>query len=466
MAERKIPTVYDKALELNLDRSVYGTFAEIGAGQEVAHFFFRVGAASGTIAKTMSAYDMKFSDEVYGPADRYVSRKRLMQMLDHEYEILIERLGAERGESTAFFAFANTVRARGYQDTGECHGWMGLRFQVAPGSEPQDILLHLRMLDALQVDQQEAIGIVGVNLVYAAFRYPRDLERFTESLVDNLGPSRIEIDLLKFEGGIFAGVDNRLSALQLVQSGLTDAAMFDRTGEVLQPAEQLYKKPILLLRGSFNPVTKVNLDMLASATRRFGTTLDEPDEPFVEIMEMTMRNLLREDGQVDKRDFLRRADSLQALGKTVLISKFARFHRLGAYLSRYTKRPIGIILGVLLLEELFVERWYEDLEGGILESFGRLFKNRLKLYVYPGYGAAASDLRTLDSAFIAPHLRHLFLYLTENRFIEPLVACDNDAIRFNSQDVRRMIDMDDDRWHGFVPDEVIPFYQPSTRQVG
>jgi len=457
-----IPSTYEKAFGLNLNRSIYGTFAEIGAGQETGNWFFRVGASSGTIAKTMSAYDMTFSDEVYGPCGRYVSRARLGQMLDHEYDILVERLAAARGTDTTFFAFANTVRARGYQDTGECHGWAGIRFQACPGGETTEILMHVRMLDEKNADQQEALGIVGVNLVYGAFHYRDDLPTFVGSLTDNLEGNRIEVDMLKFEGAGCGEIDNRLCALQLVESGLASAALFNKEGEVLQPAEQFYKKPILLLRGSFDPVTHVHLDMLESARKPFVGRLDgDGDSGYEEIMEISMRNLLRSDGRIDHADFIRRADSLRTLGKAVLISDFARFHRAGAYLSRYTNQPVGIILGLPLLEQLFEEKWYTDLDGGILESFGRLFKHKIRLYVYPIIDADSGKLRSAEDTTIAPHLKHLFQHLFENRFIESLNGCNKNVAHQSSRDVAKMIGEDDPAWKNLVPKEVAKFYDPT-----
>ncbi len=213
MSNTSALSTYEKALALNLDEEIYGTFAEIGAGQEVANWFFRASGTAGTVAKTISAYDMTMSDAIYGGAQRYVSRQRLAAMLDHEFGILRERLGPKRGGHTVFFSFCNTVRARGYQDSGECHGWLGIRLQLRPGGEPNDIMLHVRLLDEENVDQMEAIGILGVNLIYAAF-YQRDsLETFVKALVDHLPGGRVEVDMLKYFGPDFAFVDNRLCSL-------------------------------------------------------------------------------------------------------------------------------------------------------------------------------------------------------------------------------------------------------------
>ncbi|MGB0344930.1 MAG: TonB-dependent receptor, partial [Coraliomargarita sp.] len=259
-SKKNTQTTYDKALALNLDAPIYGVFAEIGAGQETANYFFRVSASAGTVAKTISAYDMTMSDVLYGKAKRYVSQERLHSMLEYEYQLLEKRLGPQRGENTTFFSFCNTVRARGYQDNDECHGWIGVRFQLKPETEPVEIVLHLRLLDETNSEQMDVLGKVGVNLIYAAFYHRDSLEDFVASLADNLTPGTMEIDMLRFSGEGFRYVDNRLCALQLVQTGLTDAAMFDKNGEVVQAADALHRRPILLLRGSFNPVLKLHLD--------------------------------------------------------------------------------------------------------------------------------------------------------------------------------------------------------------
>src|SRR6266487_565610 len=328
----------EKALHINLDSAKYGTFAEIGAGQEVARRFFRVGGAAGTIAKTMSAYDMTFSDAIYGPADRYVSRVRLQTMLDHEYALLVERLDRKLGGEKTFFVFADTVAARSFKQHNESHGWLGVRFQSEKGGPPSQIIIHVRLLDEANVKQQEALGVIGVNLLDGAF-YHQEPEKLISSLQENLAPGRIEVDMIKFSGPAYQGVDNRLMSLQLVSKGLTSAVMFTADGETVQPAEVFHKKAILVERGSFRPVTYATNDMLDGARRVFLTHCDSSEEEVVVLMEMTLENLLA-DGQVDHADFLARVDILRALGRTVLISKFGEYYRLAAYLSRYTDKMI------------------------------------------------------------------------------------------------------------------------------
>src|ERR1700732_2776314 len=423
-------TTNRKALTINLDEAKYGTFAEIGAGQEVARQFFQAGGAAGTIAKSISAYDMKFSDEIYGKAARYVSKERLAKMLEHEYDLLIQRLKEVRGDRSTFFVFADTVAARNFKGTNECHGWMGVRFQAEPGSASSDAILHVRMWDKENILQQQALAIIGVNLIYGAFYYLNDQDKFIQSLADNLSLERIEVDMVNFAGALFETVDNRLMSLKLAEYGLTNAVMFGPQGEVLQPSEVLHKKAILVERGSFRPVTLVNEDMIRCALAQF---LQEPVLQGVDIlvlMEITMHNLLAS-GNIDHEDFLARVDTLAAIGNYVLISNYREFFRLTSYFRRYTKEMIGVAMGINNLLEIFNEKYYDHLEGGILESFGRLFRNAVKLYIYPmrqeayrhylrtgqralAHGAgpahafAGGVLINARNAQVAGHLRHLY----------------------------------------------------------
>ena len=446
------PTTYDKALELNLDPLVYGTFAEIGAGQETANCFFRASGSAGLVAKTISAYDMTMSDAIYGRTERYVSAARLESMLDHEYEILLERLAPKRGRESTFFSFCNTVRARGWKDQGECHGWLGLRFQMKPGDPPSDIILHVRLLDIRSTDQMDALGIVGVNLIHSAFRHRGHLKKFVESLLDNLAPGRVEVDLLKFTGHGYGFFDNRLCALQLVESGLTDATMFLPDGEVVQPAEALYGKPVLLLRGSFAPVMKVHLEMLEQARQGFGQSLDDKDRfSAIELCEMSMQNLLH-GRSVDPADFLDRADALQALGKTVLLSRCAEFHRLTAFLHRYTKKPIGIVLSIGLLNELFKSKWSENLAGGLLESFGRLFKQGVTLYVFPWKNRRSGERVTAENFRAPDDCTHLYQHFIVNHRILGIPCTDEQLLTSTARDVCEMIHAGESRWQQLVPE--------------
>src|ERR1700677_1371586 len=444
---------HEKAVQINLDRRFYGTFAEIGAGQEVARWFFRVGGASGTLAKTISAYDMAFSDAIYGKGERYVSRPRLQNMLDYEFALLIERLHAKRGADTSFFVFADTVSARNYLGTNECHGWMGIKFQLQPMAEPSEIIIHVNMLDKENLQQQEALGTVGVNLTYGAFYLHSDPQKLIASLLDGLSPLRIEVDMIKFLGPYFSNVDNRLMALQLVERGLSNAALIGANGEVLQPSEKLHKKPILIERGSFRPVTYVNLDMLDGARNQFLADKEVKAEDVVEVMEITMSNLLTT-GSIDHRDFLARADTINAVGKMVLISNYAEYYKLAAYLQRYTKLRIGIVLGIPNLKELLDEKYYELLEGGILESFGRLFKNDLKLYVYPFLDPAFPDLTTIGNMDVPEHVTHLFKHLVQGGYIEQIEKVHREYLGIFSRAILTKIRNRDQSWEKMVPEEV------------
>ena len=460
-AETPKLTTHQKALRINLNPMRYGSFAEIGAGQEVARWFFRVGGAAGTISKSMSAYDMAVSDAIYGRGKRYVSRERLQAMLDREHSLNLERLRASRGDQTGFFAFADTVSARNFAGTNECHGWMGVKYQAHPRDEDSRIVLHVRMLDHENGLQQEALGIVGVNLLYAAFFLHHEPEQMLESLLDGLSTARIEIDMIEFSGIEFRHVDNRVMSLRLVQLGLCGAAMFGPSGEVLQPSEVLRKRSILVERGSFRPVTKVNLDMMRCAHERF---LAEPDthpggdsegkgDQVVELMEITMRNLLSA-GKIDLNDFLARADLLAAVGKTVLISDYFEYYRLAAYLTRYTTLPIAVTMGVGSLAELFNEDYYAKLEGGILEAFGKLFTKDLRIYVYPLRNRTTGLLNTADSVEIPANLRNLFRHLTDQGRIKQLANFDESVLHIFSRDVLRRIKVNDAEWENMVPPEI------------
>lgn len=443
-----------KALYINLDERRYGTFAEIGAGQEVARWFFRVGGAAGTIAKSISAYDMAVSDAIYGHTERYVSRERLQRMLDYEHEKNLVRLNAARGDTTAFFAFADTVAAKSYRGDKDCHGWIGLKFQSRPRDNESQIVLHVRMLDGEVQLQQEALGIVGVNLLYGAFFLHHEPELLVESLLDNLTTRRIEIDMIEFSGIEFRHVDNRLMSLKLVQMGLSQAAMFSAKGEVLQPSEVLHKRPVLVERGTFRPVTKVNMDMLRSARAQFAKHLGQPEESILELAEITMRNLLTEQGEVDPRDFLARADVLAAAGKTVLISDYFEYYRLVKYLRRSTAAQIAIVLGAGSLIPLLDEKYYADLGGGILEAFGQLFQREVSVYVYPWLDQATGKLNTVETLEVAADLRKLYGYLVERGAIVQLRNYDPDLLSILTPDVHRRIKLGDARWEAMVPPEI------------
>ncbi len=452
METKKLST-HEKALKMNMDSGVHGTLAEIGAGQEVARWFFRVGGASGTVAKTMSAYDMAVSDAIYGPSDRYVSRKRLEAMLDHEFPLLIRRLDEKRGADTKFFAFANTVTARSYTRHEDGHGWVGIRFQPGPRDDPSDIIIHVRMFDTDNAHEQEALGIIGVNLIYAANYLRDDPVALVGSLLDDLGPERMEVDTIKFEGPQFSDVDNRLMTLELVRQGLTEAAMFTAEGEAVQPGEVLYGKPVLIVRGNFRPVTNTIVDMIASAREQFADEITDGGEQPVVVTEMTLKNLSGESG-IDPEDFLARAMILESLGFNVLISSLTHYHSVAVYLSHYTRNNVGVVLGVPALLHVFEEKYYEDLEGGILEAFGRLFKAGVELLVYPYKDHDTGELTSLENVRVAENLKNLFRHLVDNRLLIPIEDFEETRLNIFPRDVLRLIQSGDDRWEQLVPPEV------------
>jgi hypothetical protein len=447
-------TPREKALKVNLDPGSYGSFAEIGAGQEVVRWFFRAGGAAGTISKSISAYDMKVSDAIYGPCARYVCRERLQSMLDYEQRLNIERLMDGRGKTTAFFTFADTVSARSFRGNNECHGWLGIKFQPRPQAESSQIVIHVRMLDVENALQQEALGIVGLNLIYGAHYFCNDPDRLVYSLLDGLTTDRIEIDLIEFSGPEFSQVDNRVMSLRLVQLHLTGAAMFSCDGKVLQPSEVLHKKPVLVERGRFRPVTYVNLDLARSALRAFEAEGNDvqPGET-ISIMEITMSSLTN-DGTVDLQDFISRAEVLAATGHTVMISDFAEYYRLAAYLFRYTTRRVGLAMGAMNLEAIFDESYYTRLDGGILESFGRLFRNNLRLYIYPYMDQKTGKLVTVNDVDVGQSLHQLYGYLLSRRCIVQLEDANHTYLSIYSPDVLRKINSGNTEWETMVPPEV------------
>ena len=447
-----------KALEINLDPKIYGTFAEIGAGQDVAANFFKAGASSGTIAKTMSAYDMTFSDAIYGAEQkkRYVSENRLIKMLDKEYGLLIERLENQRGASSTFFAFANTVAALNYHKSNVGHGWMGVRFQLQPGGGYNDVVLHVKLLDNDNNLQQQTVGILGVNLIYACFRYYQNPSLFLLSLIDDLTKDRLQIDMVRFEGPDFAKVDNRLISLHLVTFGFSDAAVFGPDGKNQQPSEVLYKKHIVVVRGRFRPVINVHVDMLKTGMQQF---LEEPDvDPnnVVVLTELTLQALKERNAQldsdIDEKDFLDRVDILCSLGQTVMISNFHEYYKLVAYLSSITKLKLGVVLGYPNLEYIFSEKDYANLEGGILESFAALFSRKVKLFIYPTLHEGV--VQNSKSFKLPPRLVDLYNYLIANDKIEDIRDYNKVNLNIQTDKVLELIKAGTPGWEEYVPEEV------------
>lgn len=454
MDEFRKLTTQEKALRINLSRSIYGSFAEIGAGQEVAANFFKVGGASGTVAKTMSAYDMKFSDAIYGHTDRYVCEERLIRMLDHEYVLLAERL-PHRIDTTRFFAYADTVESLNFERTNQGHGWIGLRFQLTPKSEPNDCIIHVKMHDTDPLQQQLALGIVGVNMIYSCM-FLRDAEQILMSLLDGLTFRRMEIDMFRISGPDFKHVDNRVMALKLVKNGFTKAAMFGPDGDVKQPSDELYKKNVLVLRGRFRPPTHVNVDMLLASRRYFKKEPDVDKSKIVLITELTLNDLSTE-GTIDETDFLQRADIICSLGQNVLISNYYEYYRLVDYLSKITKgKKIGLILGINALQKVFDEKTYSNIRGGILECFSSLFGTNVKLYIYPALAKdGKSILRLKEFEMDLPdNLRNLFRYLMDNNKMEDVKNANIKHLHIISDNVLAMIRKGESGWEKSVPFKV------------
>jgi len=451
MEEFKKLSIQEKALKINLKKTIYGSFAEIGAGQEVAANFFKVGGASGTIAKTISAYDMKFSDAIYGQGIRYVSEDKLSKMLDKEYELLLERL-PNLADHVRFFAFADTIEILNYDRTNEGHGWIGLRFQTRPHGRPNSCVIHVNLHDNDPVLQQFAVGAVGVNMLYGCMFYSEP-EEIMLSLLDNLSTRRLEIDMFRISGHDFDYVDNRLMALKLVKNGLSKAAIFDSGGTVMQPSQVLYKKNVLILRGRFRPVTHVNVDMLLTSRSYFKRDPEVDKKNLVLLAELTLNDLSLE-GSVDEKDFLYRANILCSLGQTVLISNYFEYYRLVDYISRITKgAKIGMVLGIIALKKVFEEKTYENLRGGIMQSFGSLFGNNVKLYIYPAVDRVSTELMTLKNFIdqIPPNTQNLFRYLMDNNKLQDIENANIDHLNIISDSVLAMIKNGEEGWETSVP---------------
>ena len=468
--ERRL-TTEEKALQINLTADIYGCFAEIGAGQEVAANFFKAGGSSGTIAYTQSAYDMKVSDAMYGEASRYVCEERLMTMLDTEYQTLKFRLPNKNKESR-FFAFCNTVESLNYHKSNQGQGWVGIRFQKSLLAPPNDVILHIKMHDNSNKAQQDAIGILGVNLIHACYFHSDDMDSFLNFLTHRLPRERMEIDMLRFSGPDFEHMDNRVLALNLVKRGITDATMFDLIGNVLQPATALYKKNVLLMRGRFRPVTKVHIDMIEQGKKQFLKEKDVTEENIDVIFELTLKDLTA-DGKISDKDFIDRADLLGSLGYTVMISNYLKHYKMVDYLATIAKgKKLGLIVGVYNLYTIFDDRYYDNLPGGLLEAFGRGFGHNVKLYVYPAIDVETGELITLDNIQIAPHLKGLVTYLKDNGKLDKIGEFDRGLLHIMSDDVLMKIKASSPSWEDDVPYEVVKAikffelfgYQPKVSQ--
>ena len=446
-------TTKEKALEINLNEKIYGTLAEVGGGQEVAAYFFKAGGASGTIAKTMSAYDMTFSDAIYGKTRKYVCKEKLLKMLDREYFLLSQRL-TNRTKRTQFFAFANTVEVLNYQKTNQGHGWIGIRFQLHPNSEPNDCIIHVVLHDNDAIWQQQVLGMIGVNLIFACFNISEP-EDMINSLRDNIGAGRVDIDMFKLSGPDFHHVDNRLMSLLLVKNGLTSATLFNPKGEVLLPSNALYKKNVLILRGRFRPVTHVNVDMMFAGLKQFKEDQDVTTENLFVLSELNLNDLSKEQGEIDETDFLDRVNLLCSLGQNVLISNYKQHYKVSSYISQFTrKRKIGLIVGVRNLHTIFEETHYEDLNGGILEAFSRLFGTNCKLLVYPSHLDGQEELGTAGNFDPGVKLAPLYQYFRNNDMIADIEDVKTENLHIYSDKVLEMIISNEEGWEELVPTRV------------
>ncbi|UAB75229.1 MULTISPECIES: TonB-dependent receptor [unclassified Mesoflavibacter] len=450
-----IPSLKDKALRINLNENIYGTFAEIGAGQETVRHFFRAGGASGTIAKAMSAYDKSFSDAIYGIEDdrRYVTEARLRKMLHHEYRLIEERIGRESNPHRMFFSFANTVATIDFAKKYKGHGWVGIKYQIDPeDKEVNEIILHIRFKENDARLQQETLGILGTNLIYGAFYKYNEPKKLLRYLYDHLDKDQLEIDTINFSGPVFKNVDNRLMSLQLVKNGMTDAVMFAPDGNNVLPARVLYKKNILALRGSFRPVTKVNMDMYQKSLDMFIKENKVDEERTQVIFEITLSNL-RAEGEIDEQDFMDRARLLCSLGQTVLISNFQEYYKLVEYFSQYTKNRMGLAMGVNNLVDIFDEKYYRHLSGGILEAFGKLFFKDLRVYLYPMENEDGT-ITTSDNLKVHPRMKELYKFFKYNGKVVDIADYDPSTLSVFSRKVLKMIAQGEDGWQPMLPEGV------------
>ncbi|CAL2085377.1 TonB-dependent receptor [Tenacibaculum sp. 190524A02b] len=447
-----VPATKSKALKINLNRHIYGTFAEIGAGQETVRNFFRAGGASGTIAKAMSAYDKDFSDAIYGVENdgRYVTEARLKKMLRHEMVLIEERLDREKHPDKLFFSYANTVATINFTKKFKGHGWVGIRFQLDPLEDYNEIVLHLRFKETDARLQQETLGILGVNLIYGAFYLNDNPKELLKSFYDNIDKDRLEIDMINFSGPRFMYVDNRLMSLQLVKNGMTNAVMFGPDGNNLLPAQVLYKRNILTLRGSFRPVTKVNMDMFERSKELFLAEKKVNPERTQIIFEITLSNL-KSEGKINERDFLDRAELLCSLGQNVMITDYQEYFRLVEYFSEFTKERMALAMGVNNLIQIFDEKYYRDLSGGILEAFGKLFHRDLKVYMYPYKEEDSGEYITSKNLKVHPRVKELYKFFKMNGKIVDIEGFDPEILEIFSRKVLQMVKDGEEGWEEMLP---------------
>jgi len=444
-----------KALDINLNDPIYGTFAEIGAGQEVARNFFQAGAAAGTIAKTMSAYDKTYSDAIYGeePSNRYVSENRLYKMLDHEWSLMEERLSESRPDAT-FFVFADTVQAINYTRTIKGNGWLGLRFKLKPDGPVNDMVLHVKMLDTNNRLQQEAIGVLGVNMIYAIFYYNDDPEKMVRSLVDNI-KDRVSIDLLRINGEDFNFFDKRLISLYLVKHKLTSVTMFDVNKKSIHASEFLYRESLMVIRGNFRPPTIVTLDVINSSFKQFKSETNLPDDKLNLMLEMTMEYLKGEHAEIDEKDFLDRADMLGTLGHNVLLSNCDNHQMLINYLSDYKIANLGLVIGARELQKIITDKYNNNQDGRLLVAFGELFSQNIKIYAYPAQNELSKEIMTAQNMEVPDGIKFLYQYLLDSKQIVPVYVFNKDILYIYPYDVLLDIQENKAGWEDNVPQVLV-----------
>lgn len=447
----QIPSIKDKALRINLNENIYGTFAEIGAGQETVRHFFRTGGSSGTIAKAMSAYDKDFSDSIYGIEEdgRYVTESRLKKMLSHEVNLIEARLNREKHPNKMFFSYANTVATIDFAKQFKGHGWVGIRYQIDSKQDYNEIIIHIRFKEMDARLQQETLGVLGVNLIYGAFYKYNDPKKLLRYLYDHLDKDQLEIDTINFSGPLYTEVDNRLMSLQLVKNGMTDAVMFNPAGHNILPASILYKKNILALRGSFRPVTKVNIDMYEKSYKMFIQENKVDEKNTLVIFEITLSNL-RSEGEIDERDFMDRAELLCSLGHTVMISNFQEYYKVVEYFSNYTKARMGLAMGVNNLVDIFDEKYYRHLSGGILEAFGKLFYRDLKVFLYPMEDEDGTII-TSENLKVHPRMKELYKFFKFNGKVIDIEEVDDKNLQIFSREVLKLISKSKPGWEEMLP---------------
>jgi hypothetical protein len=444
------PSITKKSLKINLNDNIYGTFAEIGAGQEVVRHFYRAGGASGTVAKSISAYDKNFSDQIYGKEEgkRYVTQNRLHKMLDHEMDLLEKRISRKKHPERFFFVYANTVATIDFVKKFKGHGWMGIRFQTSPNDDSSEISLHVRFKQNEAKLQQEVLGIMGVNLIYGAFYKHDDPLKIMKYLYDGIDKDAIEIDTINFNGPLFKEIDNRLISLELIKLGMTDAVMFNKDGKNVLPAQVLYKKNILTLRGSFRPVTKVNEEMFKKSYEIFIKEKNVNPEDTIVLFEITLSNL-RSTGEIEDSDFLDRAKLLCSLGHTVLISNFKEYYKLVKYLTQYTKK--GLTMGVINFVEIFDDQYYDNLRGGILEAFGNIFINNMKIYLYPAKNGEEKGYINSDNLKLKPKVKEFYKYFKYNNKIRDIKNFTPEYLKIYSKNILKKIKENKGGWEDKVP---------------